>query len=196
MILCFHWRFCSWRDLKMLVHSSELNYRYTPKKWLSAFIIYYHYYAILSLFQNIKRQEERQCEITIPHFLAWNNSKAVVINTLREVVTCKRAWTSTSANSCATKVTAGGFQLPFYRALAAAIPLILHSVFPPYCAAHEPFSSDVDTYYADLSQTAPRLLRPFLGRWNTKEGIQLGTPPMSLACCTPRNVAEQPMPGS
>lgn len=91
---------------------------------------YQHYYAILSLFQNIKRQEERQCEITIPHFLAWNNSKAVVINTLWEVVTCKRAWTSTSA--------AGGFKLPFFCALVAAIPLILHSVFPPYCAAHEP----------------------------------------------------------
>lgn len=84
--------------------------------WTTAILIHdcRHYYAIFSLFQNIKRQEERQCEITIAHFLALNKSKAVVNNTLWEVVTCKCAWTSTSANICATKVTAGGFQLPFF----------------------------------------------------------------------------------
>lgn len=124
------------------------------------------------------------------YFLACNNSQALVINTLWEVVTSKRAWTSTSGNSCATEVAAGGFQLPFFPCAGGCRSSHTTQPFPTLlCCSRVLHPRRGRTYNADLSQAAPRLLRPFLGRWNTKEEIQLGTPPMSLACCTPRNVA-------
>lgn len=180
MILCFHWRICSWRDLKTLVHCSELNYWYTPNKWLSA--------LLRNPFFIAKYQTSRGTAVWNYYspFLSWNNSKAVVINTLREVVTCKRAWTRSR-----------WFQAPFFLCASGCHSSHTTQRFPALlCCSRALQLRRGHTYYADLSQTAPRLLRPFLGRWNTKEGIQLGTPPMSLACCTPRNVAEQRMPGS